>query len=151
MMARFLVLNDRTVPRGDGVTFVRDGFRTFALFLPLFWLLWHRLWLHAALAFALMGISTWAASVFMPEALGAVTTLVNFAIGLAAALEGPAWQASDLERKGHAVQYVIIAGSLREAEEVHASRLPETFDTPRPVMRGFQTVSQASLIPLAGT
>ena len=149
-MARYLVMNDRTVPRGDGVTFVRDGFRMFAFVLPLVWLLWHRLWLHAALAFAVMGLAAWSANVFMPLAFQGVTGLVNFAIGLAVALEGPAWLAADLERKGHGVQDVVIAGSMREAEEVHASRLPETMLAPTPTVRGFQPVSQISLIPLAG-
>ena len=150
-MARYLVLNDSSVPRGDGVAFVRDGFHTFAFFVPLIWLLWHRLWLQAALVFAVMGLAAWGVSVLMPEALAVVTGLVNFAIGLTTAHEGPAWHAAELERNGHVLQDVIHAGSLREAEEIHASRLPETIDAPRPVARGFQTVSQVSLIPLAGS
>jgi hypothetical protein len=149
-MAQFLVFKDRTVSRGDGVTFVHDGFRPFALVLPLIWLLWHRLWLQAALAFAFMGLTAWAAAVFLPSAIPVVTGLVNFAIGLSTAHEGPAWHAADLERKALVLHDVIIAGSVRAAEEVHASRLPETLDAPRLVARGFQTVSQVSLIPLAG-
>ena len=150
-MARFFVLNDSTIPRGDGVTFVRDGFRPFALVLPVVWLLWHRLWLHAALTFAGMGLVTWGATVFMPAAVPIVAGLINIAIGLSTAHEGPAWQAADLERKGFVALDAIIAGSLRDAEEIYASRLPESLAAPVPVARGFHPVSQSSLIPLAGT
>ena len=83
-MARYLVLNDSSVPRGDGVAFVRDGFHTFAFFVPLIWLLWHRLWLQAALVFAVMGLAAWGVSVLMPEALAVVTGLV---FGMATAAE----------------------------------------------------------------
>lgn len=150
-MARFLILNDSTVLRGDGVTFVRDGFHPFALVLPVVWLLWHRLWLHAALAFAVMGLAAWGATVFLPAAAPIVAGLVNFAIGLSTAHEGPSWKAADLERKGFVALDAINAGSLREAEEIYASRLPETLAAPMPVARGFHPVSQVSLIPLTGT
>lgn len=149
-MKRFMVMTGSDGPRGDGLRFIRDGFQPLALVLPLVWLLWNRLWLQAALVFAATGLAAFAAGSLMPAALPVVTGLANFAAGFITAHEGGAWHAADLEMRGHAVQEVIVAGSVREAEEIYASRLPETAAVSRPASRGFQPVSQASLIPLAG-
>ena len=149
-MKRFIVMAEPNVPHGDGIRFIRDGFHPLALVLPVVWLLWNRLWLHAALVFAAMGIVAAATELWIATALPVISGLVNFAIGLATALEGPAWLVADLERKGHVVRDVINAGSAREAEEIFAAHLPEMTAVQKPALRGFQPVSQASLIPLAG-
>ena len=108
------------------------------------------LWLHAALAFAAMGLIAAATNIWLPAMLPVISGFVNFAIGLATALEGPAWLVADLERKGHVVRDVINSGSSREAEEIFAAHLPEMTAEQKPALRGFLPVSQASLIPLAG-
>ena len=149
-MKRFIVMAEPNIPHGDGIRFIRDGFHPLALVLPVVWLLWNRLWLHGALVFAAMGIVAAVTEIWLPVALPVISGLVNFAIGLATALEGPAWLITDLERKGHAVLDVINAGSAREAEEIFAAHLPEMAAVQKPASRGFQPVSQASLIPLAG-
>lgn len=149
-MKRFIIMAGPNDPHGDGIRFIRDGFHPLAFVLPVIWLVWNRLWLHAALAFAAMGIVAAATSTWLPAALPVISGLVNFAIGLATAFEGPAWLTADLERKGFSLREVVIAGSLGEAEEVYASRLLETTVAQKSASRGFQPVSQASLIPLAG-
>lgn len=149
-MRRYIVMSDNGDPRGDGERFIRDGFQPLGFVLPVVWLLWNRLWLQAAVAFALMGLAAAMADTFMPAALATVSGLANLAAGLVTAFEGPAWLVADLERKGQTVQDVVIAGSRNQAEEIFASRLPEAAGLPRPSSRGFQPVSQASLIPLAG-
>lgn len=149
-MKRFIVMAEPNVPHGGDVRFIRDGFQPVAFVLPVIWLLWNRLWLHAVLVFAAMGIVTAATNAWLPAALPVISGLFNFAIGLATALEGPAWVIADLERKGYAVREVVIAGSLREAEEIFAANLLATAAAPKPATRGFQPLSQASLIPLAG-
>lgn len=149
-MERFSVMADRNGSNADDIRFIRDGFHAFAFVLPVVWLLWNRLWLQAALAFAAMAIIAAAVEAWMPASLPFMSALVNFAVGLATALEGPAWLVADLERKGHVEQDIVLAGSAREAEEIFASRLPEATTMQRPASRGFQPVSQASLIPLAG-
>jgi Protein of unknown function (DUF2628) len=150
MMKRFIVMAEPNVPHGDGIRFIRDGFRPIAFVLPVVWQLWNRLWLQAAVTFAVMGFVAAVSNAFLPAMLPVISGLANFAIGLTTALEGPAWLAADLERKGHAVRDVLIAGSQAEAEEIFASRLPEVAAALKPAPRGFQPVSQASLIPLTG-
>jgi hypothetical protein len=149
-MKRFIVVEKRNDLHGDDYRFIRDGFHPFALVLPLVWLLWNRQWLQAAIIFAAMGLVAAAAHALVPQAFPVISGLANFGIGLITALEGPAWIAADLERKGHAVRDVIFAGSVPEAEEIFASRIPQVTAAPKPAARGFQPVSQASLIPLAG-
>ena len=39
---------------GADATFVRDGFSLLAFLVPPLWLLWHRLWIEAVLAFAVL-------------------------------------------------------------------------------------------------
>jgi Protein of unknown function (DUF2628) len=149
-MARYLVLENRGSKREDDTTFIRDGFHVFAFVLPVVWLLWHRLWLQAALMFAVMGLLAAALYQFTPQAAPAITGLVNFSLGLLTALEGPAWLVADREKNGATVEGVFIARNLREAEELHAAELSVQPMPPRAPSGTFQPVSQASLIPLTG-
>ena len=148
-MARFLVLSQHGDKQGENIIFVRDGFRPLAFVLPVFWLLWNRLWLQAALMFALTGLVAAGLIRIAPAAAPGITALVNLALGSITALEGPAWLAADLARKGSETEGSIMAGSLREAEEIYASQ--GNVDAPARIpMRGFRPVSQSSLIPLTG-
>ena len=149
-MARYLVLKEPGTKSGDGVRFVRDGFHLFAFVLPVIWLLWNRLWLRAVLMFAVMGLTAALLHQFAPLATPSITVLVNLALGILTALEGPAWLAADREKNGATAQGVIIARNLREAEELYAADLPMQNPAIRPASSTFQPVSQASLIPLTG-
>lgn len=150
-MKRFLVLKNRSAQRGDDVTLVHDGFQPFAVVLPVVWLLWNRLWLQAAIVFAVTALATLAASILIPPAMPFISSLANFATGMITAHEGGTWRAADLQRKGHILQDIILAGSPRDAELVYAARqTEEEAPLPKPVARGFQPVSQSSLIPLTG-
>ena len=149
-MARYLVLNERSSKSGDDVTFIRDGFHVFAFVLPVVWLLWNRLWLQAALMFAVMGLIAALLHQFAPLAAPAITGFINFALGLLTALEGPAWLVADREKHGAFVHGAIITRNLREAEEIFAADMPARDLPPRTASRTFQPVSQASLIPLTG-
>src|SRR5690606_34331616 len=58
-MATFLVLIPPGARSGDEkARIVRDRFSWLALFLPVIWLLWHRAWLAAALAFAVQALGS---------------------------------------------------------------------------------------------
>jgi hypothetical protein len=149
-MARYVVLDERGAHSGDTVRIIRDGFHAMAFILPVVWLLWNRLWLHAALMFAVMGLTAAALNTFAPQSAPALTGLVNFALGLLTALEGTAWLVADRERKGASVQSVVLARNLREAEELCAADIQVGMMPPLPVSRSFRPVSQASLIPLTG-
>ena len=55
-MASYVVMEPPGASRNDaaaGAVLVRDGFSFLAFLLPPLWLLWHRLWIEAALVFAL--------------------------------------------------------------------------------------------------
>ncbi|MGB8817537.1 MAG: DUF2628 domain-containing protein [Rhizobiaceae bacterium] len=149
-MTRYIVMNERAEASGETIRFVRDGFHAFAFVLPVVWLLWNRLWLEAALAFAAMGICAAATNAFIPDALPAMSAMFKLAIGLLVALEGPAWLVADLERQGLVARDVVIGRSLHEAEEIVASKM-NAVAKPAPAASGsFRPVSQTSLIPLAG-
>ena len=148
-MARFLVLKDSVAKSGDGITFIRDGFRPVAFVIPVVWLFWNRLWLHGALMFAVNGMAAYAGMKLGHGANPAALMMTNAALGFVTAFEGPDWVAASLVRKGADEDGAIIAPSLREAEEIYAAhRLkPEAAQTPS---AGFRPVSQSSLIPLSG-
>ena len=116
-MATFLVLiPPGTQSRDEKARIVRDRFSWIALFLPVFWLLWHRAWLAAALAFAVQSLGSAIADhpVFGLAGLG-----LCLATGLLVALEGPSMIVSGLERKGWTVDAVITAADRATAEEIY--------------------------------
>ena len=121
-MATFLVLiPPGTQSRDEKARIVRDRFSWIALFLPVFWLLWHRAWLAAALAFAVQSLGSAIADhpVFGLAGLG-----LCLATSLLVALEGPSMIVSGLERKGWTVDAVITAGDRETAEEIYYMETP---------------------------
>ncbi|MGL4490268.1 MAG: DUF2628 domain-containing protein [Rhizobiaceae bacterium] len=152
-MASFIVMSDKVISdKGDkpedNIRFVRDEFSIVAFAVPLVWLLWHRLWLHAALCFAAFGVCaalvTWNGN---PAWLG-FSAIASASISLFVAHEGGEWLRQTLAQNGYRELDVIPARNSREAEEIFASRLIET--VVRKPSQGFAPVSSASLIPLTG-
>ena len=99
-MARFLVLKNSVAKSGDGITFIRDGFRPVAFVIPVVWLFWNRLWLHGALMFAVNGRAAYAGMKLGHGANAAALMMTNAALGFVTAFEGPGWVAASLVRKG---------------------------------------------------
>lgn len=121
-MATFLVL----IPPGAGTRdekarFVRDGFSWIALLLPVFWLLWHRAWLAALLAFAVQSLGS---AVADHPVFGVAGLALSLATGLLVALEGPTMAAAALERKGWTLDAVIAAGDRDTAEAIYYAAAP---------------------------
>jgi Protein of unknown function (DUF2628) len=113
-MASYIVMERRAAAgRLPDTVFVRDEFSFLALFLPVVWLLWHRLWFAAVM---MIIISTGLA--LTGEWLGgaAVITLAGLALGIFVALEGPAWRIAQYRREGFAERAALQAASLQEAE-----------------------------------
>ena len=108
-MASYVVLEPNSNElHGVDTVFVRDGLRWLAFLFPVFWLLWHRLWIEAALALALaLGI-------------GALATLEGFAggtllsllVALFFGLEAPALYLAALRRRGWREVGLVEADSL---------------------------------------
>ena len=116
-MATFLVLIPPGAQKGDEkARFIRDRFSWLALVLPVVWLLWHRAWLAAALAFAVQSLGSAVADhpVFGLAGLG-----LCLATGLLVALEGPSMVVAGLERRGWTVDAVIAADDRETAEEIY--------------------------------
>ncbi len=122
-MATFLVLIPPGAASGDEkARIIRDRFSWIVFFLPVLWLLWHRAWLAAALAFAVLALGSAVAehSVFGLAGLG-----LCLATGLLVALEGPSMVVAGLERRGWTVDAVIAADDRATAEEIYDMETPE--------------------------
>ncbi|MFC6446285.1 DUF2628 domain-containing protein [Shinella zoogloeoides] len=121
-MAAFLVLIPPGARKGDEkARIVRDRFSWLALFLPVIWLLWHRAWLAAALAFAVQALGSAVADhpVFGLAGLG-----LCLATSLLVALEGPSMVVAGLERRGWTVDAVISADDRATAEDIYDTETP---------------------------
>ncbi|MBN9057081.1 MAG: hypothetical protein BGO06_21030 [Shinella sp. 65-6] len=121
-MATFLVL----IPPGaksqdERARIVRDRFSWLALFLPVIWLLWHRAWIAAALAFAVQALGS---AVSDHPVFGLAGLGLFLATNLLVALEGPSMVAAGLERRGWTVDAVISAGDRETAEDIYYTESP---------------------------
>lgn len=146
-MASFVVMRGQNDSANDDVHFVRDGFAAFALAVPLFWLIWHRLWLHAAVWFGFSGaiaaLVYWSANSLALSAALIATLSTNLLV----ALDGGDWIKQKLERKGYVESGIISARFQSGAEEVFASRLVNSpLQKPAP---SFAPIT--NLIPLNGS
>lgn len=113
-MASYIVMEPADDRRGEAALFIKDAFRPLAVIVPVFWLLWNRLWFEAAMAFIasliLVGLGTY---IGLPEWHGFAALL----IGLYVALEGSALKIAAARRRGFVDEAVVDARSLNEAEE----------------------------------
>lgn len=112
-MASWVVLKPPTDKPDKDLVFVRDDFRWLGLVVPPLWLAWHRLWLEALIALAvLIGINVLAASGYVATIISWLSPLV----GLFVALEGPAMRIAGLRRRGYTETVALNADSIDEAE-----------------------------------
>ncbi|WP_157014434.1 DUF2628 domain-containing protein [Mesorhizobium xinjiangense] len=115
-----------------GVVLVRDGFAWLGFFLPFLWLLWHRLWLEAAIALALalgLGILSEFGSFIV------VTPVLSLLVSLYVGLEGPALRLAGMARRGWRQAGVVEADSHADADVRHivdAVSTDETHQEPAP-------------------
>ena len=120
----------------ERAVFVRDGFHAFAFLVPVVWMLWHRLWIEAALVLAAtLAVGAAAELAGVPVAGGVAT----FFLSVWAGLEGPALRVAALRRRGWTEAGAIEAESLDEAEtrymfdaaDMEAAPVPAAFPAPR--------------------
>lgn len=136
-MASFVILrhSDASTHSGlENTVFVRDAFSAAALIMPLIWLLWNRLWVHAALvAFAFVLLFAMVQNIDF--------ALFSYFMGLILALfvaaEGPVWRIKALMHDGYVQSGVIDANNHNEAELKWAMHKPvesapqKPFEKPR--------------------
>ncbi|WP_313530139.1 DUF2628 domain-containing protein [Shinella sp.] len=121
-MATFLFLIPPGAKSGDEkARIIRDRFSWVAFVLPIFWLLWHRAWLAAALAFAVQALG---AAISDHPVFGLAGLGICLATSLIVALEGPAMVVAGLEHRGWTVDAVISADDRATAEEIYYTETP---------------------------
>jgi hypothetical protein len=154
-MAAYVVMEPpaaRAEDAAEQAVLVRDGFALLAFLLPPLWLLWHRLWIEAAMAFA-VGVALTA----LGETAGfgftgaALSLLVSIFVGL----EGQAMRFNAMRRRGWREWGVVEAGDVAEAEIRYlAGEAPEAEvrETPRPATPAMHArpVSSAPALGLLG-
>ena len=115
-MAAYVVMEPPGRPPEDArdrAAFIRDGFSVIAFLVPPLWLLWHRLWIEAALVFAAsVGLGALGEIAGMGAAGAGLSLLVSLYVGL----EGAALRIAALTRRGWRDRGVVEAGSREEAE-----------------------------------
>ena len=125
-------------PRPEDWRLLPDGFSKLALVFPVLWLLVHRLWLAAGLAFLVPAAASLAAGVLPADGatLALVYPLVSLAVGVVVGMEGRAAVIARAERRGARTVGVIEARSRAEAEDKLAALAtmgaPERPDGPGP-------------------
>ena len=124
--------------KAERVAFVPEGFSWGALLFNFLWALWQRMWIVAALLFALSSALTVATNL---ELVGSgLATLLNFGIALVFGFEARSLQVNSLEQAGfrrtgliqasssEAAELIYFAGRASSATRVAASRLRAAHD-----------------------
>ena len=140
----------------DETSFVRDGFSWFGFLVPPLWLLWHRRWIEAGLAFVTIALIAVAAEAFAMSLPGASLVLL---VMLYVGLEAQALRLAAMARHGWRQWGVIVADDLEDADSRYAVEagtavqepLSESRFLPEPVLsRPAQPVSTIGLVPFSG-
>ncbi|MEJ5080245.1 MULTISPECIES: DUF2628 domain-containing protein [unclassified Ochrobactrum] len=112
-MAQFVVLEKEGANSAENSVFVRDGFYTLALILPVVWLLSQRLWFEAIAA---LGVTILLGVAGSALGISNAVPLITLLFSLFVALEGANWKIAKLKRQGYVEKAVIDASDLEEAE-----------------------------------
>ncbi|WP_426125661.1 DUF2628 domain-containing protein [Pararhizobium sp. PWRC1-1] len=114
-MASYLVLTSPGAPKSDeNARFIADKFSWIAFVFPAFWLLYQRQWIAGITVAILQGLIAFA----IPEP-SLAGLLIELALRLLVALEGPAFIAQRLQSKGWTLQSIITANDLATAEMIY--------------------------------
>ncbi|TIS60166.1 MAG: DUF2628 domain-containing protein [Mesorhizobium sp.] len=116
----------------DATTFVRDGFSWLGFLVPPLWLLWHRLWIEAALAFVAMAVLS-----LLGERLGLALagSLLSLLVSLYVGLEGQGMRIAARRRRGWHEWGVVEADRLDDADIRYALEADADADDEAPVPR----------------
>jgi hypothetical protein len=106
------VVMEPPAPAADAML-VRDGFHLFGFLTPPIWLLWHRMWIEAIVAFAVAMVLA-----ALGEALdaGFAGTLLSLLVSIYVGIEGAALRLAALRRRGWREWGVVEADSFGDAE-----------------------------------
>ncbi|TPI12275.1 DUF2628 domain-containing protein [Mesorhizobium sp. B4-1-3] len=116
-MAIYVVMAPPAGDKVEDASFVRDSFTWLGFLVAPLWLAWHRLWIEAALTFAVMAILSVAGERLGLEWAGSLLSLL---VSLYIGFEGQALRIASLRRRGWREWGVVEAGNLADAETRHA-------------------------------
>jgi hypothetical protein len=117
--------------RPERVGVVPEGFSVRAAAFTVFWALWHRMWVVAAVLFAISVLFGMAGSLFRPDAMFVLAS--GLATSLIFGFEARALQVESLRRAGYRVSGLVTADSLEAAElQYFANRPVQTAKEPAP-------------------
>ena len=117
-----------TLTRGERTVFVREGISLRAFVFGLFYLLWHRLWVAAAVWIVLLAAIT-ALGVVIHPPLACLVALLGL-MHLFLAVEGPDLLRWGLGRRGYTMRTLLSAPGLSEAEALFFTQQPEAIRSP---------------------
>jgi len=148
-MASFVVMD---APQGgDETVYVRDGFHFFAFLVPPLWLLWHRLWIEALVAFAAMALLGALGSV---SGFGEAAPLLSLLVSIYVGLEAPALRVAALRRRAWSEWGVVDAANRGEAELKHlygsGTESVEVMEAPLPAAAPHSAPARAPAGPALG-
>ena len=127
-MASWIVMeppHDRPANQARDLAFVRDGFSFVAFLFPPLWLLWHRLWIEAAIAFAALLAG---AALERVTGLGLAAPLLSLLVSIFVGLEGNALRIAALRRRGWSDAAIVEADDVTDAETRYAAEADEDGD-----------------------
>ena len=118
----YTVYRDPTRPDADRQTvFVKEGFCWPAFFVPLLWLIYHRLWLGILAFFLVAGIVGVISQMLnSPPTVLALSVALNLLVGA----EANNWRRWTLRRKDYDPQAIVGATSLELAETKYFTENP---------------------------
>jgi hypothetical protein len=117
-MASFVVMGSPRDASEEELSFVRDGFSWLAFLFPPLWLIWHRLWVEAVVAVAVLMAAAALGSV---EGLSVAGPLLTLLVSIFVGLEGNAMRVAARERRGWDVEAVIDADDEEDAGTRYAA------------------------------
>lgn len=112
-MASYVVMEPPVRDGAERAVLVRDGFHFLAFVFPVFWLLFHRLWLEALAVFA-VGLAIGAVASYLDYDWLAL--VAGLAVAIFIGLEGPALKVAALLRRGWREWGVVEADNSGDAE-----------------------------------
>ena len=99
--------------------------RSLAFLVPPLWLLWHRLWIEALLAFAALVLAAASAAL---TGVAIAATLISLLVSILVGLEGNGLRIAALSRRGWRDWGVVEAGNLYDAETRYAAAIASDDD-----------------------
>ena len=131
--------------RADNLAFVKDGFSWPALFVPLLWLIYHRMWIELVVLLAVSLGLQWA---FGTDPQGqTLAAWASLAVGVLFAFEANDLRSSALERRGYRLAGVASGRDRTEAERAFFTAwLPQQHAKPEKLAeRGHEKLSEAAV------